>query len=211
MKHIAILGATGSAGKEVVRLALMADYKVTVIARNPSRIPLQDNLTILPGDVTDIESLKRAFKNIDVVISCFGPADGRKPGNLMSVGTTNIVQACKENSVNRLIFMSGILQTSGSELTIINRLGIKFIRLFFRDVYRDKITAETAIKRSSLNWVIVRVVGLAKSSPTGKYKAGVALSVSPFIPLSYSDLALCLVNAVEENAWTGKIVNVGKS
>ena len=211
MKNIAVIGATGSAGKEVVRLALSSNYKVTVVARNPARIQPENNLTIIKGDVIDIESLKEALLNIDVVISCFGPSNGRKPGNIMSVGTANIVQACEESGVGQFIFMSGILQTNGSELTLLNRLSIRFIRLFFKEVYKDKIIAEASIQASSLDWVIVRAVGLTKSEPTGKYKAGVSIRVSLFNPMPFKDLALCLLEAVENAAWTRKIINVGKT
>lgn len=211
MKHIAIIGATGSSGKEVVRLALNANYKITIVARNPSRIEPQDNLVIVAGDVTNVESLVAAFKNIHAVISCFGPPNGRKPGNIMSVGTANIVQACEQTGVSRLIFMSGILQTAGSELTFLNRLGLKFIALFFKEVYRDKLIAETSIKESSLNWVIIHAVGLSRSEPLKKYKAGPELRVSPFDPLSYTDLALCLLDALGNDKWTRRVINVGKS
>jgi len=211
MKHIAIIGATGSTGKEVVSLALKANYKVTVIARDPSGIEPRNNLLMVAGDVTKIESLTKAFKNVDAVISCFGPANGRKPGNIMSVGTSNIVRACEKHGVSRLVFMSGILQTTGSELTFFNRLGLRFIRLFFKEVYKDKIIAETLIQKSPLNWVIVRAVGLSKSKPTYRYKAGAGLKVSPFNPLSYTDLALCLLDAVNEDKWTRQVINVGKS
>lgn len=211
MKYIAVVGATGSTGKEVMRLALKANYKVTVVVRNPNLIQPEKNLTIVKGDVTNVESLRQAFKNIDTVISCFGPANGRKAGNIMSVGTASTVQACEETGVTRFIFMSGILQTDGSELTLLNRLGIKFIRQFFSEAYKDKIIAETSIQTSSLEWVIVRAVGLSKSKPTGKYKAGVKISVSPFNALSYADCALALLNAVEESKWTKQIINVGKT
>jgi putative NADH-flavin reductase len=211
MKHIAIIGATGSSGKEVVNLALEANYKVTVLARNPSRVEPQNNLVIVAGDVTNVESLIAAFRNVDAVVSCFGPGNGRKPGNIMSVGTANIVRACEQTGVSRLIFMSGILQTTGSELTFLNRLGLKFIRLFFKEVYRDKVIAETSIQKSSLDWVIIRAVGLSKSEPFGKYKAGAELRVSPFDPLSYTDLALCLLDALRNDKWIRRVINVGKS
>lgn len=211
MKHIAVIGASGSTGSEVVRLALEANYKVAVVERNPNRVQPKENLSVVRGDVTNLESLIAALKNIDVVISCFGPANGRKAGNLMSVGATNIVRACGKNEIKRFVFMSGILQATGSELTFLNRLGVKFIRLFYKEAYKDKIIAETFIQASSLEWVIVRAVGLSKSEPTGKYKAGIKAIVSPFNALSYADFALALLNAVEETKWTRQIINVGKS
>lgn len=116
----------------------------------------------------------------------------------MSVGTANIVQACQETGVKRLVFMSGILQTDGSELSFFNRLGIKFIKLYYKELYKDKIIAEISIQKSTLDCVIVRAVGLSRSEPAGKYKAGIKIGVSPFKALSYTDLALALLNTVEE-------------
>ncbi len=210
MKHIAIIGGSGATGSEVVRLALEANYKITLVERKPNGLQPKENLSVVKGDVTDLESLTEAFKNMDVVISCFGPANGRKAGNLMSVGATNIVRACEQNGIKRFAFMSGILQSNGHELTFLNRLGIKFIRQFYKEAYKDKIIAETFIQASSLEWVIVRAVGLSKSEPTGKYKAGIKSKVSPFNALAFADCAKCLLDAVENRQWTRQIINVGK-
>ena len=211
MKQIAIIGASGATGSEVLQLALEANYKVTIVERNTNWVQPKENVSIVKGDVTDLDSLIQAFKNIDVVISCFGPANGRKAGSLMSIGATNIVRACEQNGVKRFVFMSGILQATDSELTFLNRWGVKFVRLFYKEAYKDKIIAEAFIKTSSLEWVIIRAVGLSKSEHTGKYKAGIKSKVSPFNPLSYSDFALALLNAVEDRQWTRQIINVGKN
>lgn len=210
MKNIAVIGATGSTGKEVVRLALDTIDKVTVIVRNPDSVQQKENLTIVKGDVTNIESFKTAFQNVDAVISCFGPANGRKAGNIMSVGVKNIVCACEESGVNRFVFMSGILQADDSELTFFNRLGVRFIRLFYKEAYKDKIIAENIIQNCSLDWVIVRAVGLSDSEPTRTYKAGIKRKVAPFTPLSYTDFALALLHALEDKQWSRQIINVGK-
>lgn len=211
MKHIAVIGSTGSTGRELVRLALESNYTVTVIERAPKSTQSQGNLKVLKGDVTDLESLVAALENIDCVVSCFGPANHRKVGNLMSAGTTNIVKACEENKVKRLVFMSGFLQSEGEEFSFLNRLAIKLLRLYFNDSYKDKIIAETAVQKSTLDWVIVRAVALTQTQPSGQYKAGIKIKVSPFNALPYADCAKCLLDAVEESSWTRQIINVGKS
>jgi putative NADH-flavin reductase len=211
MKHIAVIGSTGSTGKELVRLALESNYTVTVIERSSNSTQSQGNLKVMKGDVTDLESLVVALENIDFVVSCFGPAKHRKVGNLMSVGTTNIVKACEKNGVKRLVFMSGFLQSEGKEFSLLNNLAIKLLRLYFNESYKDKIIAETAIQKSTLDWVIVRAVALTQTQPTGQYKAGIKTKVSPFNALPYADCAKCLLDAVEENSWTRQIINVGKS
>ncbi|WP_017257693.1 NAD(P)-dependent oxidoreductase [Pedobacter arcticus] len=210
MKSIAIIGATGSTGKELVRLAIESNFKVTAVVRNPTKIELQKKLTILKGDVTDLDSLILALKDVDYVISCFGPTNHRKVGNLMSLGTLNIVKACEENGVARLIFLSGFVQSNGNEFSFLNRLAVKILQRYFYQSYNDKVIAESTIKNSSLNWVIVRAVALNYNVPTGKYMAGIKSKVYPFKALHYSDCAKCLLDAIAENSWNKQIINVGK-
>jgi len=211
MKHIAIIGGTGSAGKEVVRLALEANYKVTVVARNPNLIQIENKLRVVKGDVTNLESLTEALKNIDAVISCFGPAKHREVGTLMSLGTGNIVKACEINKVKRFVFMSGIVQADPNEFSLFTNWAIKLLRLYFHQSYNTKVIAEASIQNSTLDWVIIRASGLSHSQPTGQYKVGIKTNVSPFNRMSYADCAKCLLDAVEENKWTRQIINVGKS
>ena len=216
MKHIAIIGSTGSTGKELVRLALESNYIVTAVERSPGSTQSPANLNVMKGDVTDLESLTAAFKNIDFVISCFGPSNHKKVGNLMSLGTSNIVKACETNSVKRVVFMSGFVQSEGEEFfypafSLLTNLTVKLMRLYFNDSYKDKIIAEAAIEKSNLDWVIVRASGLSHSQYTGQYKAGIKAKVSPFKTLAYADCARCLLDAVEDDSWKKQIINVGRS
>lgn len=107
--------------------------------------------------------------------------------------------------------MSGILQTSGRELATADRLAISLIRKFYMEGYRDKTLAENEILESPVQSVIVRAVGLADLPATGKYVAGKNLAVKPFKRLAYADCAKCLVDAVEDTNWIGKIINVGNA
>lgn len=210
MKHIAIIGGTGSTGKELIKLALAANYKVTSVERNPKQQESADkNLKVVKGNVTELESLVEAFKSIDIVISCFGPSNHKQVGNLMSEGTINIVKACEKNGVKYFVFMSGCVQADPNEFSLIGNLAIRFFRNYYNQSYTTKIIAEKAIQESSLDWVIVRAVGLKHSQPTGQYKAGVKARVS-FSLMSYADCAKCLLDAVDENNWTRQIINVGK-
>lgn len=215
-KHIAIIGSRGSTGKELVRLALEANYIVTVVQRHGNSTPSDGALKVISGDVIDLESLVVALKDIDIVISCFGPANNRKVGNLMSLGTANLVKACEKNGVKRLVFMSGFVQSEAKdffypEFSLLTSLVTRLLRLYYKDSYKDKIIAEAAIQQSRLNWVIVRASGLSHTKPTRKYKGGIKTKVSPFKTLPYADCAKCLLDAVEENSWTNQIINVGQS
>lgn len=210
MKNLAIIGSTGSTGKEVVKLAQKTGFKITVIERNPDFSKLTGDLKVVKGDVTNLKSLVTAFKNIDFVISCFGPTEHRKVGTLMSVGTTNIVKACEQNGVKKLVFMSGFVQSDGDELSWLNRIAIKLLRIYYSQSYSNKVIAESAVQNAAIDWCIVRAVALKHGSETGTYEAGVESKVSPFNALTYADCAKCLLDAIEEKAWENQIINVGK-
>jgi uncharacterized protein YbjT (DUF2867 family) len=209
LKRLAVIGASGATGKHVIRLALKQGYLVTAVVRKPDAINPSENLTVVRGDVTSYDSLLKAFHNVDAVISCLGPANSLKAGDIMSTGAKNIVSAAEEVEVKRVVFMSGILQTDGKELSFWNRFSIGLIRLFYQQVYKDKVVAEALIRQSALPWVIVRASGLKEVVERGTYTAGPHAKIAPFKPLSYADCAACLVRAVEEPAWTRKIINVG--
>ena len=207
MKNLAIIGATGSTGKELLKLAIQKNYDVTIIARKPELLKPIKNTKIVNGDVTDLKSLVNALENIDFVISCFGPTNHKKVGNLMSLGTKNIVEACKKNEIKRFVFMSGFVQSDSKNFSILNRLAIKLLRIYYKESFEDKVIAESLIQKSKLNWVIVRAVALTDKIPKGEYKAGTDLKVSPFNALTYVDCATCLLDAIDETAWTNTIVN----
>jgi putative NADH-flavin reductase len=164
----------------------------------------------MKGDVTDAESLVRALVDVDIVISCFGPTNHRKVGNLMSAGTINIVNTCQTLDIKKLVFMSGFLQSDSNEFSYLMRPIVKLLQSYYHVSYNDKIIAEGAVEKSTLDWVIVRASSLLQVKPAGRYKAGAKVRISPFAPLSYSDCALCLLDAIEEKRWTRQIITVGQ-
>jgi putative NADH-flavin reductase len=93
MHTIAILGATGRTGSETLKLLLDAGNSVHVMARDPTKITPNDNLTVIKGDVTDPAALNRLFetKFTNVIISL----GSRKAtdAHVCSIGTKNIITA----------------------------------------------------------------------------------------------------------------------
>lgn len=179
--------------------------------RKPVKIQPRQHLEVLRGGVTDPDSLVAAFSGVDHVISCYGPYNHKEVGDLMSVGTQNIVRAWETNGGYRLVFMSGFMQSGSEEFSIVNRLAIKLLRRYYHESLQDKVIAEATIKYSDLNWAIVRAVALADKLPTGTYKAGTLVKVSPFNALAYADCAKSLLDAVDDSSRAKQIINVGKA
>jgi putative NADH-flavin reductase len=71
---LAVFGATGGVGREVVTQALDAGYHLTAYVRNPAKLDLtHPNLTVIAGELTDRDAVQRAVRGAGAVISALGP------------------------------------------------------------------------------------------------------------------------------------------
>lgn len=106
---IAIIGATGFVGSEVLKEALNRGYQVTAVARNIKKISANSALLRTSAiDVKQTEKLVEVLKGNDVVISAFNP--GWNNPNIYRdylEGARAIQQAVKESGVKRLIVVGG--------------------------------------------------------------------------------------------------------
>ena len=76
-KRIAVIGATARSGRVIIAQALEAGYLVTGLARSPEKFGYEhENLTLVKGDVRDVESLKAALTGSEVVICMVGKSHG---------------------------------------------------------------------------------------------------------------------------------------
>jgi nucleoside-diphosphate-sugar epimerase len=208
---LVVVGATGATGRKVVERALAKGHKVLAVSRRPlSDLSPSEHLSFRVADVRDATSLVSVFAGSDVVISTIGPERNLSPGDLMSVGTINILAACREAKVGHFVMQSGITLTDGSDLSMWDRFALRPIRFIYRKALVDKLLAEAATQSSDIDWVIVRPTGLKDAPPTGTYIAGPRARIALLRPLSFSDCADCLVRAAsDESQWNRKIVNVG--
>ena len=196
---LAVFGATGQTGKQVVDHALASGHNVVAVARRPDAITTtHPALTIARGDVLDPPSIAAALAGVDAVIAAFGPANNKQPGTLISEGIANLVDACVEASVPKLVFESGLITTDGKGLSFFARTGVGLFRALNRKLYDDKVIAEATIRGSSLQWVIVRPPSLAAGPKRGGYKHGVAIGINPARKLNHADVADFLVACADD-------------
>ena len=76
---ILIVGATEPTGQLLVKQALYKFYQVTVLVRDTSKLHLMnENLTVIKGDVLDEATLTDALKGQDAVLSALGTGNSLK-------------------------------------------------------------------------------------------------------------------------------------
>jgi len=110
---ILVTGASGHVGANLVR-ALLAQGRTTRALVHLDRKPLDGvDVEIAEGDICDPVSLRNAFQDVDVVyhlaahISILG-GEWSKFESVNVIGTQNVVEACLQSGVHRLVHFSSI-------------------------------------------------------------------------------------------------------
>lgn len=104
---VAIIGASGFVGSNLVKEATNRGLEVTAIARNVEKINAE-NINKVAVDVNQVNELSEALKGHDVVISAFNA--GWTNPNLYDdfiKGSESIQQAAKQAGVQRMIVVGG--------------------------------------------------------------------------------------------------------
>ena len=107
-KKVAVIGATGFVGKQVVKELSNRGYVVNAIARDSSKVEAKDNVNAVSADVNNVEELAKVLEGNDAVISSFNP--GWTNPNLYDDffnGSKNIESAVEKSGVKRFITVGG--------------------------------------------------------------------------------------------------------
>jgi len=201
---VLVLGATGATGREVVRAALALKLDVTAFVRTPARLAISDpKLKIAEGDVGDYAAVSRAVAGQDAIISTLGVGKPLKSDPVVIDGIRNLLRAMGEHSVRRLIYLSFIgVSESRADAGLIVRY---IARHPLRHEIADHEIKEDLIRRSSVDWTIVRAPKLSNGPATGRYRVGDTIRAQSLFPIiSRADLASFLVEQLSDSAWIRK-------
>lgn len=166
---IALFGATGGTGRQIMTQATATGHELQVLVRDPARLPAGAGITVIGGNVLDAAAVEETLRGTDAVIVSLGnTADN--PDYIVSRGTAVIVEAMQRVGPRRIIAITSIgVGDSKDQVPFAFKLLMKSV---LRKPMEDKERQEAAIKASELDWIIVRPGGLTDGPATGKYRAG---------------------------------------
>lgn len=110
---IVITGATGHLGYALVQELLSRGQSPRLLIRRPSKLFDGADVEFAYGDITDYDSLLKAFEGADIVYHLAGIIDieggmDDKVAEINVNGTKNVVRACRQRGVKRVIFMGSV-------------------------------------------------------------------------------------------------------
>lgn len=164
-----VFGATGTIGRQVVAQALAQQHQVTAFARHPEALALEHgNLTRLAGDVLDPATVMAAVEGHDAALIALGA--GRK-GTVRAVGTRHVIEAMERHGVRRLVCESTLGAGDSRALLTFFWKRIMF-GLLLRAVYADHEAQEAVVRKSALDWIIIRPGAFTDGPATDRYRHG---------------------------------------
>lgn len=113
--RIALFGATGGTGREILRQACEGGHDVTAVVRDPARVgETHARLAVLQADVMDPAAIAPAIRGHDAVVSALGSRAGRVPTTICTGSARSIVATMEAEGVRRLLVVSaGLVATDG--------------------------------------------------------------------------------------------------
>jgi len=207
--NITIFGANGAIGKLVTNHALKNGDTVTAYVRRlESMERSHSNLIIMVGDLSDRSLIEKAVENADVVISTLGPAldTSRKlKGSPIADGHEKIINAMEKLGKKRFITLGTPSIHSEDDRkqfwTVVPGIVAKIL---FPNGYQEMIKIGQLLKKSSLDWTVVRII-----DPNGKHtnnEYGISLGDKPVkMAVSRENVSAFMYRVASDNLYIKKM------
>lgn len=203
---VAIIGASGKTGLELVRESLQRGYEVVAVCRQASGGKLMafagsDLLTVVtPEVVSDEATLTRALIGCDAVATVLISVRDLKA----SVLVKSLAKATAANGVKRLVFTAGEVTTgleAGEAFTPRQKLMLPFftfVTWFTPFSLADMRQASDLVKQQpDWAWTIVRAPTL-NDKPAKGYRLCAISDVTSKHALSRKDYAACMLDTIDK-------------
>lgn len=203
MSKIAIIGATGRAGSQLLEEALRRGHSVTAIARNTAKIGQRAGVLTREVDVADSAALQAAVAGHDVVISA---------AHFSTIPADAIIDPVKKAWVKRLLVVGGagsLLLPGGGK--VIDSPG-------FPEEYKAEASAggvylDTLRKEQDLDWTFLSPSAeFVEGERTGQFRLGqddLLVNAQGRSWISFADYAIAMLDEVEKPAHRRQRFTVG--
>jgi putative NADH-flavin reductase len=175
--RIAVIGASGRTGGHVVRQALVRGHEVLAVARRPAGLEFDDNgkgvggLAVRGADILDRERLAEALEGADAVISAVGIGASRRPTEIYSTGTANLLSAMSAAGATRVTVVSAAPVGPREEQPAVQRyVAMPILERIFGASYADMRGMEAVLRDSGTDWTALRPPRLVDKPPAGHYR-----------------------------------------
>jgi uncharacterized protein len=207
--HVAVYGATGNSGREIVKELLLRGHSVTGVARKIDALSAQQGLTVKAGDLSNVDAIAAVIAGADAVVSAYAPPPDDTDA-LIAVTERQIAAVSKAGAVRLLVVGgAGLLEVSPG-VTLIQS---GYLPAEYLPIATSHEKALAVLRASKINWTYLSPAAyFVPGERTGKFRLGTKELVADAkgdSRISFADYAIALVDEIEKPAHERGSFSVG--
>jgi len=202
---IAILGSTGFVGKVLLEKALEKSHQVKTLVRDPEKLgAYRERVEYVSGNASQADKLEKTVVGADVVVSTLPPIENGKDPEKSAKVMEDLVAILERNSIKRFIHLGGAVHGGGTNenWTLGRRLLKVWLNIICKPVLIAKQSEWEVLRRSNLDWTLVRPPRIMKEKPVG-YLAADEKNL-PSVQVNVEDLVDFLLTQIDSQKWIEK-------
>ena len=212
MKHyhkIAFIGATGKAGKFLLKHLISHNFKVKLLLRHPDKFEFSSpQIEIVSGDARDSLAVQALVSGCDAVFSTLGQPKGEPP--IFSDATTNIINAMKRFDVKRYILTTGLnVDTPSDAKGTKTQSATDWMKANYPATTNDKQLEFQILAASDIDWTLVRLPWITQTDE--RLETLVSLEDCPGEKISSTGRAFFLIKQVSDDRYLRKAPFIANS
>lgn len=203
MSKIALIGATGRAGSQLLEEALRRGHSVTAIARDISKLAARAGVVSQRLDVLDATALQAAVAGHDLVISA---------AHFASIPASAVIGPVQAAGVKRLLVVGGagsLLLPDGSRVID----APDFPAEYKAEASAGAMFLDALRQEQQLDWTFLSPSALfVEGERTGRFRLGrdeLLVSAEGKSWITFADYAIALLDEVEQPAHSRQRFTVG--
>ena len=203
MSNIAIIGATGRAGSQLLEEALRRGHSVTAIARDTSKLSPRPGVVSKNVDVLDATALQAAVAGHDLVISA---------AHFATIPASAVIGPVQAAGVKRLLVVGGagsLLLPDGSRVID----APDFPAEYKAEASAGAVFLDTLRQEQELDWTFLSPSALfVEGQRTGTFRIGrddLLVSAEGKSWITFADYAIAMLDEVEKHAYSRQRFTVG--
>lgn len=198
---IAVIAANGRSGKVFVEAALAAGHEVYAGVRGEHDFTPSDNLHVVQCDATNLVEVGVLVDGVEAIASFMGHVRN-SPANVQTSAMRVLVEAMKQHNQTRIVSVTGTgVRFDGDKIPFYDRLANIGIWTIDRKRVQDGIDHVDVLKKSGLEWTVLRVLKLQNTGPS-------TFVLKPNGPtklyVSRSDVAAAVLQVIEQHSFIGQ-------
>lgn len=192
---VAVLGASGKGGSEIVKELVSRGHEVVAIGRTADKLPSGPGITARPGDASNADELAELIGGADAVISAVH----------FDIPSSTLLGAVKKAGIDRLLVMGGAASLNTADGTRL--YDSEHFPEFLKPIVKPAIDFLAELKNEhETDWTFfspAQNIFQGERKGPGSFRLGkdnLVTDANGESNISYADYAIAMVDELEQHA-----------